>query len=147
MLVVAAIAIAASFDALRGEGEPQPAAERGPPPAPQTTPPDDPAEAPALAGQLSGTLYFTDETCKLRAIALLEDGPAADPPNWDECRFVLSPDGRRVSGAGTGWAPRAGALAGRLFQSADGTIQVSMTKARRARRSPARPPPGCRTGR
>ena len=124
MLVVAAIAIAASFDALRGEGEPQPAAERGPPP-PTTTPPDDPAEAPALAGQLSGTLYFTDETCKLRAIALLEDGPAADPPNWNECRFVLSPDGRRVAGGGSGWAPRAGALAGRLFQSEDGTIQVS----------------------
>ena len=123
MLVVAAIALAASFDALRGESEPT--AERGPPPAPQTTTPDDPAEAPALAGQLSGTLYFTDETCKLRAIALLEDGPAADPPNWDECRFVLSPDGRRVSGAGTGWAPRGGALQGRLFQSADGTIQVS----------------------
>jgi len=125
VLVVAAIALAASFDALRGESEPQRAADSEPTTTAPATALDEPDEAPALAGQLSGTLYFTDETCKLRTIALLEGGPAANPPNWDECRFVLSPDGRRVSGAGTGWAPRGGALLGRLFQSADGTIQVS----------------------
>jgi hypothetical protein len=125
VLVVAAIALAASFDALRGEGEPQPAAESEPEQPPRATTLDEPDEEPAVAAQPGGTLYYTDEDCKLRAIVLVPDEPPVDPPNWDECRFVLSPDARRVSGAGTGWAPRAGALAGRLFQWADGTIQVS----------------------
>ena len=125
VLVVAAIAIAAGFDALRGEGSPQPSAETAPELLPPTTSPDEPVEEePPLAEQLGGTLYYTDESCELQAVEL--PGPAAvDAPNWDECRFVLSPDGRRVSGAGTGWDPRSDPLIGRVFQARDGSIQVS----------------------
>jgi hypothetical protein len=125
VLVVAAIALAAGFDALRGGSEPQPAAESEPPPAAARTTLEEPAEEePPLADQLGGTLYYTDEDCELQAIELFGDR-AVDPPNWDECRFVLSPNGRRVSGAGTGWDPYSDPLIGRIFQIDDGTIQVS----------------------
>jgi hypothetical protein len=130
VLVVAAIALAAGFDALRGDDPPQPAAESEPPPAPPTTTADQPVEEeqPPLTDELGGTLYFTDESCELQATAL-PPGPRAvdppDPPNWDECRFALSPNGRRVAGADTGWDPYSDPLIGRVFQHRDGTIQVS----------------------
>jgi hypothetical protein len=125
VLVVAAIALAAGFDALRGNDSARPTAESEPPPAPPTTTFEEPAEEePPLADQLGGTLYYTDENCELQAIEVLGEG-AVDTPNWDECRFVLSPNGRRVSGAGSGWDPYSDPLIGRVFESADGTIQVS----------------------
>ena len=123
VLVVAAIALAAGIDALRGGGSETIGESEPPPPTTTTTNGDAPVE-PALAGELGGTLYYTDESCELEAVALLRQSEA-DAPNWDECEFVLSPNGRRVSGAGTGWDPYSDPLIGRIFQSRDGTIQVS----------------------
>ena len=118
---VVAIALAAAFDSLRG-GDEEPAS------APGTTR-TEPATAEALPAEaepeaFGGVLYYTDESCELRAVRLptLE---AAEAPNWDDCRFVLSPDGTRASGPGSGWDPHSDPRIGRLFQSADGSIQVS----------------------
>ena len=121
VLVVAAIALAAGFDALRGDSEPGQVAESGTEAVPPTTSTE---EAPAEAPELGGVLYYTDERCELQAVELPEQTPV-DAPNWDECRFVLSPDANRVSPAGSGWDPHTDPLRGRLFESEDGFIQVS----------------------
>jgi hypothetical protein len=121
VVVVAAIALAAGIDALRGESDPGPAAET------QTEPPTvstSPEPQPVPGAELGGVLYYTDEGCELQA-AQLPDLTPADAPNWDECRFVLSPDANRVSGAGSGWDPHTDPRRGRLFESEDGFIQIS----------------------
>jgi hypothetical protein len=117
---LATIALAAAFDSLRGEDE-EPASAPGTT-TEQTTTEAVPAEAEPDA--FGGVLYYTDESCELRAVRLptLED---AEAPNWDECRFVLSPDGTRVSGRGSGWDPHADPRRGRLFQTEQGMIQVA----------------------
>jgi hypothetical protein len=123
VVVVAAIALAAGFDALRGDEGSQPPVDTGPEP-PSTSTAETP-EAPASEQErFAGVLYYTDESCQLRAVQLPDLEPA-EAPNWDECRFVLSPDGRRVSGVGSDWDPHSDPRRGRLFQSADGSIQVS----------------------
>ncbi|MGH3060943.1 MAG: hypothetical protein ACRDNA_05955, partial [Gaiellaceae bacterium] len=120
---VAAIALAAAFDSLRG-GDETPAS----PPATtaeQTTTGAVPADAePAQQAAFGGVLYYTDESCELRAVRLPTREPA-EAPNWDECSFVLSPDGTRASGAGSGWDPHSDPRIGRLFEFADGRIQIS----------------------
>jgi hypothetical protein len=122
VVVVAAIAIAAGVDALRGDSGPEPAARSEPEePNASTTTTSEPAPAAAPFG---GVLYYTDESCQLRA-AQLPGLDAAEAPNWDECAFVLSPDGRRVAGEGSGWDPHSDPLRGRLFEFVDGRIQVS----------------------
>ncbi len=123
VVVVGAIALAAGVDALRGDSAPEPATEASTS-EPQPTSTAAEPEAPAAVDGLEGVLYFTDESCRLQA-GTLPDLTPTDTPNWDECRFVLSPDGRRVAGAGSGWDPHADPRRGRLFQSEDGTIQVS----------------------
>lgn len=124
---VVAVALAAGLDALRGESTLEPAVEtRAEPPAgsPATTPvPHAPATGPAF----EGTLYYTDESCELRALDLSDSTPAT-APNWDECSFVLSPDDRRVSSEGSGWDPHSDTRIGRVFQSGDGLIQVSTNR-------------------
>ncbi len=128
VVVVAAIALAAGFDALRGEGSPQAGSEPEPEaPSVSTTSPEGPTNYVPLEGELAGTLYYTDESCQLQAIELSDSAPA-EAPNWNECRFVLSPNGRRVSGAGTGWDPYSDPLIGRLFQSEGGRIEVSTNR-------------------
>ena len=125
VVVIAAIALAAGVDALRGDGAspagPEPEAE---PPSVSTTRPEGPTNYVPLAGELGGTLYYTDAGCELQAIELPRQTPA-EAPNWDECRFVLSPNGGRVSGEGSGWDPSADPVVGRLFESEGGLIQVS----------------------
>jgi hypothetical protein len=121
VVVVAAIALAAGFDALRGDSEPAQVAETGTESEPPTT---STQEAPAETPEFGGVLYYTDENCELQAVELPEQTPA-DAPNWDECRFVLSPDGDRVAGAGSGWDPHTDPRRGRLFESEDGFIQIS----------------------
>jgi hypothetical protein len=124
---VVAVALAAGLDALRGEPTLEPAVEtRAEPPAgsPATTPVP---HAPATGAAFAGTLYYTDESCELRALDLSDSTPA-EAPNWDECSFVLSPDGRRVSGEGSGWDPYSDTRIGRVFQSGDGLIQVSTNR-------------------
>ncbi len=117
---LAAIALVAAVDSLRGEDE-------GPASAPGTTTEQTATEAaPAAAGPeaFGGVLYYADESCELRA-ARLPTLEAVEAPSWDECRFVLSPDGTRASGAGSGWDPHSDPRIGRLFQSEGGSIQVS----------------------
>lgn len=120
LAVVAAIAVAAAADALRGDGTAETPAAEDPPPATTTSVADgEPAE-----GALAGVLYFTDESCRLRAVRL-PDLEAVEAPGWSECRFVLSPDGTRASGEGSGWDHRSDPRIGRLFQNENGTISVA----------------------
>jgi hypothetical protein len=121
VVVVAAIALAASFDALRGGSEPEPAAQ---PEQPSTSTAETPKAPPVEQGPVSGTLYYTDGACRLQAAELPDLSPA-EAPNWDECRFVLSPDALRAADAGSGWDPHSDPRRGRLYQSEDGTIQIS----------------------
>ena len=118
---LAAIALAAAFDTLRGEDE-EPASAPGTTTEPATTTDVVPAEAEPEA--FGGVLYYTDESCELRAVRL-PTLQAAEAPNWDDCRFVLSPDGTRASGAGSGWDPHSDPRIGRLFEVTQGRIQVS----------------------
>ena len=122
LVVVTAIALAAAFDTLRGG--PTPAGgqtEAGRPAGSTATGPE------AAAEGIGGTLYYTDEGCELRAIEPPGERPV-ETPEWDECSFVLSPDGRRVSGEGSSWDPHSEPLIGKLFQSEDGTIQVATNR-------------------
>jgi len=96
---VAALGIAAVVDALPGRGGSEP------PAATVTSPPR--VSAPSVSGRLdaAGTLYYTDDLCRLRSLRL----PGLDPveaPEWDECAFSLSPDGQSVLGAGVLWEPQ-----------------------------------------
>ena len=125
VVVVAAIALAAGFDALRGGSAAEPAAQRAT--EPPTTSTAETTETSPPEPELGGVLYYTDESCELQAVELPEPRPV-EAPGWDECRFVLSPHRRRVAGAGSGWDPRSDPLIGRLFQSEDGRIQVSTNR-------------------
>jgi hypothetical protein len=90
---VAALAIAAVVDAL-----PRPAGNDRPDARPA---------APSTSARIEarGVLYYTDELCRLRALRLPDVEPV-DAPEWDECSFSLSRDGRTVLGAGVLWEPR-----------------------------------------
>jgi len=93
---VAALAIAAVVDALPGSrGTERPDAR------------EQQATAPTVSPQMdaSGTLYYTDDLCRLRALRL-RDSQAVDAPEWDECSFSLSPDGESVLGDGVLWEPQ-----------------------------------------
>lgn len=121
VVVVAAIALAAGIDALRGGGSPE--AGSGPERETRSVSTSEPDGwtnyVPLAEDAPAGTLYYTDEACRLRAIELPERTPAP-APSWGECRFVLSPDATSVSGAGTAWD-----LTGdHLFHARDGRIVV-----------------------
>ena len=121
VVAVSAIALAAGWDALRGGGEP--AAQ--PEDAPETTDDDStgfvPVEEPEA---FRGVLYYTDESCELKA-AELPDIRRTEAPNWAECRFSLSPDRERVGDETTVWDPHADPRRGRVVQVEGNTIQVS----------------------
>ena len=90
---VAAVGIAAVVDALpteRSSNEAPPAAtlER--------------RARPAETFEAKGVLYYTDDLCRLRAIALPSFTPVS-ALEWDECGFSLSPDGAAVMGSGVVW--------------------------------------------
>jgi hypothetical protein len=123
VVAVAAIALAASWDALRGGGEPGAQPEEGPTASAED---DEGTNYVPLAepDPVRGTLYYTDEGCQLRAVELPDIRPT-DAPNWDECRFTLSPDAARVGDETTGWDPHTDPRRGRLFRVDDGTIQVA----------------------
>ena len=93
---VAALGIAAAVDALPGRGDP--------PAATVTSPPR--AGAPSVSGRLdaAGTLYYTDDLCRLRGLRLPRARPV-EAPEWDECSFSLAPDGQGVLGDGVLWEP------------------------------------------
>lgn len=110
VVVVAAIALAAGIDALRGGADPQPAAD---------TDPSVGAESPFLEERFEGVLFYTDASCELHGIELRERRPV-EAPGWDECGFVLSPDATSVSGSGTAWD----STGDHLFDAQDGRIVV-----------------------
>jgi hypothetical protein len=123
VVAVSAIALAAGWDALRGDGDP--AAQPGERPTPSVEDDEGTNSVPlAEPDPVSGTLYYTDEDCELRAAELPDIRPT-DAPNWDECGFTLSPDATRVGEETTGWDPHADPRRGRLFRIDDGTIQVA----------------------
>lgn len=123
VVAVSAIALAAGWDALRGEDEPAAQPEKRP--SPSTAADEGTGYVPlAEPDPVSGTLYYTDEGCELRAAELPDIRPA-DAPNWDACGFTLSPDAMRVGDETTGWDPHADPRRGRLFRVDDGTIQVA----------------------
>jgi hypothetical protein len=87
---VAALAVLASLDAVRGDGD-----ARSPAGAEDETPSQRQLAGP-FAPQpdaLAGTLYITDEDCRLRAIDL-ERLALGDPGPPTSCRLAVSPDGR-----------------------------------------------------
>lgn len=117
---LAAIAIVAGVDALRG-GTGEPAAQPEPePPATTTTEPN----RSTATRPFAGVLYYADESCDLRAVEL-PDVTEAPAPSWNGCRFSLSPDEDRVGGPGTAWDRHSDPRIGRLFQSVDGVIRVA----------------------
>ena len=123
VVVVAAIALAAGFDALRGgERAGRRAASRR---RRRTTTPDDPAEEPAARRPSSAGRSTTRTRTASSGRSSCCGRAAVDPPNWDECRFVLSPDGAAGLRGRHRLGSARGRARGRLFQSADGTIQVS----------------------
>jgi hypothetical protein len=97
-----ALAVFAAADALRG-GEEVRARQ--------------PAQSSAPA--VRGILYYTDEDCRLRAVRLPRLRPLT-PPVWSECRFVLSPDGERVSADSSFWSSDGS----RLVVVTEGGLQV-----------------------
>jgi WD40-like Beta Propeller Repeat len=123
VVVVAAIALAAGFDALRGDSGSERSAQPEPE-EPSASTPSAEEEPPSSSEPFGGILYYTDRSCELQAAELPSLEPAV-APNWDECSFVLSPDGRRVAPAGSGWDAHSDPLRGRLFEAEDGVIQVS----------------------
>lgn len=96
---VAAVGIAAAVDALPDRSEP-PAATVA---SPQRL------SAPSVSGRLDarGTLYYTDDLCRLRGLRLPRAQPV-EAPEWHGCSFSLSPDGQSVLGAGVLWEPQGG---------------------------------------
>ena len=123
VVAVSAIALAAGWDALRGGDEPAAQPEERPTLSAED---DEGTNYVPLAepDPVSGTLYYTDEGCELRAAELPDIRPA-DAPNWDGCGFTLSPDATRVGDETTAWDPHADPRRGRLFRVDDGTIQVA----------------------
>ena len=113
--LVAAIALAAGFDALRGE-----ARRVAIPPRSTSAAAPGSDVVPAARGRPAGVLYYTDEGCTLEAVRLptLE---ATAVPGWRRCRFVLSPDASSVSAKPSGWDP----VGDFLFRSEDGRIVVT----------------------
>jgi hypothetical protein len=91
---VAALAVAAAVEALRGE------------PEARSTPPGEPGASAAIVGGegLRGVLYYTDPTCVLRSLHLPELR-AAPAPEWQECTFSLGPNEGEVGSAGAVWDP------------------------------------------
>ena len=123
VVAIAAIALVAGWDALRGGGDPvaQPEGQRT-----TSTEADEGTNYAPLAepDPVSGTLYYTDESCELRATELPDLRPT-DAPNWDDCRFTLSPDAARVGDESTAWDPHSDPRRGRLFRVEGDTIQVA----------------------
>lgn len=119
--VVGAVAVAAVADVLRGDGSAEPAARPESEPSPATTTEPNRSEA---AQPFAGVLYYTDESCVLRAVAL-PDLTEVSAPSWDGCRFSLSPDETRAGGPETGWDRHSDPRIGRVFQARDGVVHVA----------------------
>lgn len=111
LCAVAGLGVAAAVDALRTDGSA----------APTTTSPTLAPSVQVEADELRGVLYYTDETCRLRAIELPELRPVFPRFEWNECGFSLAPDGSSASAAGTTWHASSSSWA---FES-EGSIVVA----------------------
>jgi hypothetical protein len=89
LAVVAAIALVAAADALRGGGD-TPRHTRPAPPAAVSLPAPPP-------GALAGTLWYADAGCRLHRIDLATGGDRLVTPSAGHCRFWLSPDRRYLA--------------------------------------------------
>jgi hypothetical protein len=126
VVAVSAIALAAGWDALRGGDEPaaQPEAQ----PTGSTEEDEGTNYVPLIENNdpdtLRGVLYYTNEDCRLSAAELPDIRPIR-APNWDDCRFTLSPDATRVGEETTAWDPHSDPRRGRLFRVEGDTIQIA----------------------
>lgn len=110
-LIAAAVALVAAvavIDAVRNRGGEGPQPE---PPA-LTRPPAAGVESRvAIANRLrhegmTGVLFYTDESCTLRAVSIPDLEPAATPGvRGLSCGFSASPDGERIAAPGAAWSP------------------------------------------
>ena len=127
LAVVAAIAVAAAADALRGGGNA---------PSQSTSPPTPPVQLPGLPhGVLSGTLWYADAHCRLHRIDLASGHDLLVTPSAGHCRFWISPDGRYVAmHPGAPFIPPADM---ELLQVATGRITTPLHRADLALAPPA----------
>jgi hypothetical protein len=102
-IAVAAIAVAAIVDAVRG-GDAQPTAASEPAATTATSTEPRSGARPVAGGVPTGVLYYTDEDCTLKA-ARLPTLLGVGAPGWHACRFVLAPDATSVSAPPSGWDP------------------------------------------
>jgi hypothetical protein len=112
---VAAVGIAAVVDALPTERAADPA--RSP-----ATMELEKRPRSAETFDAKGVLYYTDDLCRLRAVALPSFTPVS-ALEWDECGFSLSPAGGAVMGSGVVWESqgerRAAAISGLVYVVVD----------------------------
>jgi hypothetical protein len=107
-----ALAVAAVVDAL-----PWPRAEV--PTAAREAPPEPDVAKPSARFEAQGTLFYTDNFCRLRGLKLpsLE---AVEAPEWEDCGFSLSPNADGVLPQGVTWEPRGA----RRVAAFDGSVYV-----------------------
>jgi hypothetical protein len=104
LAAVLAVAAAAAADALRG-GLRDKDVTAAAPAERRIIPPGVPAGA-------MGTVYYSDpgDDCRLHSLRLA-GFTEAEPPNFGECRFSLSPDGTRAAPEESVWSPLGGIVA------------------------------------
>ncbi len=124
VVAVSAIALAAGWDALRGDGDPAAQPEERPTPSTEAdegtnfVPLDEP-------DPVSGTLYYTDEGCELRAAELARH-PADRRAELGRVHSSRSRPTRRGSAKRRpAWDPHADPRRGRLFRTDGAAIQVA----------------------
>jgi hypothetical protein len=105
LAAVLAVAAAAVADALHGGLRDESAPKTGRSAERRIVPPGVPAG-------FMGTVFYSDarDGCRLHSLRLA-GFTAAQPPNFDDCRFSLSPDGTRVAPEGSAWSPLGGLVA------------------------------------
>jgi hypothetical protein len=133
---VAALGLAAGIDALRGSGEPEPAAAEGEATIPASEPPSStaPAEPPEdlfaeararlrAAGVPAGRLTYSDADCRNHDLSLPDLGQAGPPGGYaGRCRYRAVVAGRVEtigSSRSPDWTVRTVCRRGRLFVLAD----------------------------
>ena len=108
---VVTLAVAAVVDALPRPGATEQPAAR------ETL--AQPVAKPAERFEAGGTLFYTDNFCRLRGLELpsLE---AVEAPEWEDCGFSLSPNAEGVLPQGVTWEPRGA----RRVAALDGSVYV-----------------------
>jgi len=117
-ICVGVVALLAAACSLSGETKEKPEASSQP-----TA--EDEGLARLREARVAGTLYFTDRSCKLRAVRLPGLRPAQLPPVEGHCRFSLSPDEEGIDATSVRWSPdgtlKARPLPGHIELATDST--------------------------